>query len=366
MSDNSAVPLDTSAAQHPEPGLVALFGSGEISASGRAVYDLLMRQLSPPIHVAVLETPAGFQPNSALVAEEVATFLRHRLQNRRPEVTVVPARARGTVLSPDDSATVAPLLRCNVIFLGPGSPTYAARQLRDSLAWHTITGLHRLGASVVFASAAAIAAGAQVLPVYEIFKAGDGLHWQAGLDFFGSYGMPLVFIPHWNNTDGGADLDTSRCFMGRARFEKLLAMLPAHLPVVGIDEHTALIMELSLGHCRVVGRGSITVVKDGVERRFNSADTLPIGVLGTFRLPHPEAGLPEDAWESARTAWRKPADPVLSPPAEVLALAQQRREARACGDWTRADALRQRIATLGWQILDTPEGPRLEARPLRE
>ena len=79
MSDNSAVPLDTSAAQHPEPGLVALFGSGEISASGRAVYDLLMRQLSPPIHVAVLETPAGFQPNSALVAEEVATFLRHRL-----------------------------------------------------------------------------------------------------------------------------------------------------------------------------------------------------------------------------------------------------------------------------------------------
>jgi hypothetical protein len=363
QSAASPAPLHLSADQLPAPGVVALFGSGETSASGRAVYDMVMKDLSSPIRAAVLETPAGFQPNSASVAEEVAVFLRHHLQNHRPEVTVIPARARGTSLSPDDPAAVAPMLHCNVIFLGPGSPTYAARQLHNSLAWHAITALHRLGASVVLASAATIAAGVHVLPVYEIFKAGEDLHWQAGLDFFGPYGLPLVFVPHWNNTEGGADLDTSRGFMGRPRFEKLLTLLPARLPVVGIDEHTALVMEISVGRCRVMGLGGVTVITDGEERRFTAADVLPISVLGVFHLPQPEEGVPHDVWVDARTAWRERAGAVPLPPPEVLALWQERKDARGRGDWSRADVLRKRMATLGWQVLDTPEGPRLEIRP---
>ncbi|MBC7262241.1 MAG: cysteinyl-tRNA synthetase, partial [Chloroflexi bacterium] len=83
-------------------GLVILFSSGETSASGRRVYDWLFRRLSPPIRVAVLETPAGFQPNTALVAQKVADFLRHRLQNYQPRVMVIPARKRDTPFSPDD------------------------------------------------------------------------------------------------------------------------------------------------------------------------------------------------------------------------------------------------------------------------
>ena len=87
-------------------GLVALFGSGEISASAHPVYDWLLSRLPPPVQVAVLETPAGFQPNSAAVAGEVGDFFRHHLRNYQPSITIVPARKLGTAFSPDNEEIV--------------------------------------------------------------------------------------------------------------------------------------------------------------------------------------------------------------------------------------------------------------------
>ena len=84
------------------PGLIVLFGSGETSASGRKVFDWLLRRLPVPVRVAILETPAGFELNSPQVAGRIGEFLSHRLQNYRPQVTIVPARKRGTPFSPDD------------------------------------------------------------------------------------------------------------------------------------------------------------------------------------------------------------------------------------------------------------------------
>ena len=55
-------------------------------------------------------------------------------QSEHVLVEVVPARQRGTPLSPDEPEVVAPLLTANYLVLGPGSPTYAARQLGGSLA----------------------------------------------------------------------------------------------------------------------------------------------------------------------------------------------------------------------------------------
>ena len=345
------------------PGLVALFGSGETSASGRKVYDWLLGHLSPPIQVAVLETPAGFELNSALVAGRVADFFRHRLQNYRPQVTVVPARKRGTPFSPDDLAIVAPLLVANVIFLGPGSPTYAVRQLRDSLAWQIVVAGHRLGAAVILASAALIAASARALPVYEIYKVGEEPRWHDGLDFFGPYGLSLVFVSHWNNREGGADLDTSRCFMGKARFAQLLALLPAEVTVVGIDEHTALVVDLEAETCRVMGRGGVTLLRGGGEERFARGQTFPIGELGPFQRPEPQSGIPLEVWRRVLAA-RSRVKVTPEPSSEVLALVEEREAARARRDWAAADALRQRIAALGWRVKDTPTGPSLE--PLSE
>src|SRR4030042_4068898 len=81
-------------------GKIVLFGSGETSASGRAIHDRLMSGLAPPGVVAILETPAGFQPNSEHVALEVGEFIAARLRNYEPEVRIIPARKKGTLFSP--------------------------------------------------------------------------------------------------------------------------------------------------------------------------------------------------------------------------------------------------------------------------
>ncbi|MCS7261318.1 MAG: cysteinyl-tRNA synthetase [Anaerolineae bacterium] len=342
-----------------QPGLIVLFGSGEISSSGRRVYDWLFARMAAPIRVAVLETPAGFQPNSAHVAEEIAQFLRVRLQNYHPEVTVVPARKRGTPYSPNAPEIVAPLLRANVVFLGPGSPTYAVRQLRDSLAWYTLMARHRLGAAIVLSSAATIAVGAYALPVYEIYKVGTELHWVPGLDFLGAFGLSLVLVPHWDNREGGATLDTSRCFMGQERFERLRTLLPRGVTVLGIEEHTAMILDLGAGHCRVMGRGSVTCIRGDTTMIFTAAEAVPLGVLGDFRMPSLRAGIPEHVWQNVERATQQLPE-MPTPPEEVLRLVEAREAARARRDWQEADALRARIAALGWHIQDTREGPRLQ------
>ncbi len=343
-----------------QPGLVILFSSGETSASGQPVYDWLFRRLSSPIQMAVLETPAGFQPNSALVAEKVAHFIRHHLQNYDPQVTVVPARKRGTPFSPNDPEIVSPLLQANVIFAGAGSPTYAVRQLRDSLAWHTLLARHRLGAAVVLASAGAIAASAQALPVYEIYKVGDDLHWFPGLNFFEPYGLKLAFISHFDNREGGAELDTSRGFIGRARFDQLLPMLPQGTVAVGLDEHTALIIDLVAGTCQVMGRGGVTLCWGDREQPYEDGQSFAITELGPFHVPEPRAGIPEEIWELVQAAQAEAqARAASGPPAAVLALVEEREAARADGDWATADLLRDRVSTLGWEVRDTPNGPEL-------
>jgi cysteinyl-tRNA synthetase len=49
-------------------------------------------------------------------------------------------------------------------------------------------------------------------------------------------------------------------------------------------------------------------------------------------------------------------------PAEVVRLAEARQEARAAGDYHRADDLRAEIDALGWEVQDVPEGFRLIPR----
>jgi hypothetical protein len=342
------------------PGPIVLFGSGETSASGQKAFDWLFRQLDRPPQVALLETPAGFELNSDRVASRIGDFLLDRLQNYRPKITLVPARRRGTSFSPDSPEVIAPLLHSNVIFLGPGSPSYAVRQLHDSLAWHTVMAKHRLGAALALASAATIAAGRFALPVYEIYKVGEDPHWKSGLDLFAPFGLSLVVVPHWNNHDGGDELDTSRCFMGRARFDPMVSMLPTGQTIVGLDEHTSLALDFAGARCSVMGRGSVTVLRDGKAEVFPRGRAFPLARLGAFQLPEPQSGIPAAVWNSVSAAPDEPAGPP-EPPAEVERLAALRQAARDRRDWPAADALRAQIEALGWTIQDTPDGPRFAA-----
>jgi cysteinyl-tRNA synthetase len=46
-------------------------------------------------------------------------------------------------------------------------------------------------------------------------------------------------------------------------------------------------------------------------------------------------------------------------PTEITALATERDEARAAKDFARADALRDELKSLGWEVEDTPGGTRV-------
>jgi cyanophycinase-like exopeptidase len=347
------------------PGLVVLFGSGETSPAGGPVYETLVRRMgrSNAPRIAILETPAGFEPNSSRVAGRIADFLRRRLAPFSPLVEVVPARKRGTPFSPDDPALLEGVLRTDMVFLGPGSPTYAVRQLRGSRAWHAVTARHLLGGTTVLASAAMIASGALSLPVYEIFKVGEDPRWEEGLDLMGRHGLSLVFIPHWNNADGGKELDTSRCYVGRDRFNALRRLLDGNRTIVGLDESTALLIDPSEGRGEVLGTGSVTVIRAGRESAYTAPQTFPLSELGPFRAASGRCDVPADVWEAAVAALAsfEPVSPhVPEVPGEVHRLIGEREEARARGDWAAADILRQRILASGWSVNDTLEGPVLE------
>ncbi len=338
-----------------QPGPVLLFGSGETSASGHKVFHRLFSSLERPIQAAILETPAGFEPNSAWVAEQVASFLAKRLQNFAPETCIVPARKRNTQFCPDDPAIIAPLWSSNVLYLGAGSPTYAVRQLENSLAWHALTARQRLGAAVVLASASTLAAGAYTMPVYEIYKVGEDIHWKTGLDFFGAYGLALAFVPHWNNSDGGANLDTSRCYVGQARFDQLLDILPSGVTVVGIKEHSSLMVDINARTCHALGRGGVILLRDGREQYFDSGQSFAITKLGPFCLPELSSGIPAAILAQARAK----ATSAPQPPAQVLALVDEREAARTRREWNRADMIRDQISQLGWRVCDTLNGPKI-------
>jgi len=59
----------------------------------------------------------------------------------------------------------------------------------------------------------------------------------------------------------------------------------------------------------------------------------------------------------------QPAEAVV--PDEIMVLVQQRRQARAEKRWKDADALREQVQVAGYEIDDTPQGPRVRSPRLR-
>ncbi len=344
----------------PPIGPIAFLGSGETSLAGGRIFENLAKQIPAPLRIAILETPAGFELNSAQVAGRIADFLKTRLANYKPQIDIIPARKKNSSYSPDDPEIVAPLLSANLIFMGPGSPTYAIRQLQGSLAWELVRARQRMGATLIFASAATIAIGHTGLPVYEIYKVGMDVHTVPGLNFFGDFGVPLSFIPHWNNAEGGTDLDTSRCFMGLERFSEWCAQLPEDHTTLGLDEHTGIIFDFGKRTCTIMGVSSVSLVRTCNPVIYPAGSVFSLDEIGRFdALADPATGISPEAWALAQTA--PPLAPVMEevPSPEVTALADARQQARSRRDWAAADQYRHQLLALGWTVQDTPTGPKL-------
>ncbi len=344
------------------PGLIVLLGSGETLPSSSKTHEFVAQRFPKKENpsIVILETPAGFEPNSPAVAGKIKTFLDRRLQNYKPRIEVLPARKKGTEFSPDNREIVTPILRADEIVLGPGSPTYGARQLRDSLAVEMIKARHQLGATLFLSSSATLAFSEHTMAVYEIYKVGEDLHWKLGVNYFSRFGLSLSFVPHWDNTDGGAELDTSCCYLGRARFEQLRAMLPEDHVVVGLCEHTSLIVDMNEGICHVIGKKDVVINRSDGEEIFAAGTTFPLDKLGQWSEPD-MADIDPAVWQEALDIYHAPPEKGETPlpSADVLNLVELRQVARAEKEWQKADELRAQIAELGWLVKDTKQGAEL-------
>jgi cysteinyl-tRNA synthetase len=65
-------------------------------------------------------------------------------------------------------------------------------------------------------------------------------------------------------------------------------------------------------------------------------------------------------WQRIDSVFGLGAKGEVSPPPELLALLDEREAARKAKDFKRADAIRDELKAKGWQIEDTPKGPRLK------
>ena len=167
----------------------------------------------------------------------------------------------------------------------------------------------------------------------------------------------LSFIPHWNNAEGGVDLDTSRCFVGLDRFNQWCDSLPPENTTLGLDEHTGIILDFQIGKCQVLGVSSVSIVNDCDPEMHATGSIFPLSELGELRIPEPlHAGIPQDVWEMV-TAADEPEEDTA--PKEVHALLDQRQKAREEKNWAESDRLRDKIAEFGWTVQDTPEGAKL-------
>jgi cyanophycinase-like exopeptidase len=298
--------------------------------------------------VAILETPAGFQPNAAIVAQELGEIFQTSLKEFVTDVTIIPARKKGTEESPDNEALLTPLERATYIVLGPGSPTYAVKQLQDSKALSLLKKQWQKGATLVLSSAAAIAAGESVLPVYEIYKAGSDFYWEKGLDLFSEFELPLSILTHWDNTDGGEKLDTSHCFMGANRFKKIYELFPHKKPLLCIDEHTAALFYFSDDIFVVKGKGTVIVFLNGKQTTFENGKAYSISKMIQGNKEEKILNEKKDGHKKEKN------DAQLSQiPEAIQELLKKRKQAKLAKDFAYGDRIRAEIEGLGFIIEDS-------------
>jgi hypothetical protein len=164
------------------------------------------------------------------------------------------------------------------VFAGPGSPTFALEQWRGTPVPDALSEKLRSGGAVVFASAAALTLGVATVPVYEIYKVGVDPYWVEGLDVLSVIGLDVAVIPHYDNQEGG-NHDTRFCYLGERRLALLEPSLPDGAFVLGIDEHTGVVIDIDADTAEIVGKGAVTLRRHGVSMRIETGQTVPVDLL---------------------------------------------------------------------------------------
>ncbi|RPJ74582.1 MAG: cysteinyl-tRNA synthetase, partial [Desulfobacteraceae bacterium] len=158
-------------------GMIVLMGSGELTATMVELHKELMRRSAAAGPAVFLDTPAGFQLNADQISAKAVAYFRTRVGHTLATASYK-VRVNGASLEAEKAFRA--LTQAGYILIGPGSPTYAVRQWQETPIPETLTQRVAAGGCLVAASAAALTVGRFTLPVYEIYKVGEGLRWEPG------------------------------------------------------------------------------------------------------------------------------------------------------------------------------------------
>ncbi len=360
------------------PRILVLVGSGETAAQMQRGYRMLVERLvgehgrPADVRAAIIDTPYRFQENAAALSAELLDFFGRRIG--------LDARLAAYGRSDEDpvirEAALQVVREAHFVFSGPGSPSYALRQWQASEMPALFSDKLANGGVQVFASAAALTMGRLTMPVYELYKGGADPYWLTGLDLLGALGINASVLPHYDNGDGG-DHDTRFCFLGERRLRALEEQMDAATYVLGIDEHTALMLDIDQDLAMVHGRGSVTIRERDRSEAHPAGAVLPLAELRrSVATAPPAARLPtsESAAHIAEAASQYEATGLARRLLEVeqglnaeqersklvepmlRVLLDLRQGARASGDYAAADAIRDRLSDLGIELTDSADG----------
>ena len=271
------------------PRLLTIMGSGETAPTMMKHHrDLIARLPGDPLAV-VIDTPYGFQENAPELASRAVDYFRQSV-GHPIEVAGLTRLKNVDVLSVETG--LSRLRRADYVFAGPGSPTYALTQWSGTPVPDIVREKLQRGGAVTFASAAALTLGRFTVPVYEIYKVGQEPHWLEGLGVLDVIGLDVAVIPHYDNAEGGHH-DTRFCYLGERRLSDLEALLPDGVHVLGVDEHTGVIIDIDADTATVIGNGTITVRVKGRSTVIESGRTIPVDALrdptrGVMAVPSKE------------------------------------------------------------------------------
>ena len=261
------------------PRILAIMGSGETAPTMVTTHRRLTALLPSPVQAVVLDTPYGFQENAPDLALRAVEYFKTSINVDLQVAGLV--RMKDTHIAADPVETERGLRRladADYVFAGPGSPTYALRQWSETTVATVLADKLRTGGIVVFASAAALTLGKATVPVYEIYKVGEDVRRLDGLDLLSVIGINAAVIPHYDNAEG-ANHDTRFCYLGEARLVMFESMLDDDTFVLGVDEHTGLVIDLDTQIATVVGNGTVTVRLRGQSHVFETGATLSLEYL---------------------------------------------------------------------------------------
>ncbi len=257
------------------PRILTIMGSGETTPTMARVHRAVLDRLGEkPVPAVVLDTPYGFQENADDITERTLEYFRINVGSPFGVASFRSSDAEGLVRE----TAFARIRDARLAFAGPGSPSYALRQWSGSEIPRLLARKLEEGGAVTMASAAALTLGRFTIPVYEIYKVGEAPRWLPGLDLMTPLGLPVAVVPHYDNAEGG-NHDTRFCYLGERRLRALEAELPEEAFILGVDGHTALVLDLDAGTASVRGLGTVTVRKDGHSTVFGAGSELTIADL---------------------------------------------------------------------------------------